>query len=91
MVFPGSRVSPLRLLKPTLQMWSHASPTRGGAHTDSGEILQHDWTDKEARKHINWLELRAARLKLLHWTSPGHVVQLHLDNMTAITFIRKIK
>ena len=51
MVFPGdlrlNRVSPQRLLKPTLHMWSNASPTRGGAHTDSGEIFQHDWMDKE--------------------------------------------
>ena len=51
MVFLGdlrlNRVSPLRLLKPTLHIWSNASPTRGGAHTDSGEIFQHDWMDKE--------------------------------------------
>ena len=51
MVFPGdlssNRVSPWRLPKPTLQIWFNASPTRGGAHTDSGEIFQHDWIDKE--------------------------------------------
>ena len=51
MVFPGdfrsNRVSLLRLPKPTLHIRSDANPTRGGAHTDSGEIFQHDWMDKE--------------------------------------------
>ena len=51
MVFPGdlrsNRVSPWRLLKPILHIWSDASPTRGGAHTDSGEIFQQDLIDKE--------------------------------------------
>ena len=46
--------------------------------------------DKEAKKHINWLELRAARFALLQLVSPRDIVQLHLDNMTAITFIRKM-
>ena len=36
------------------------------------------------------LELRAARLVLLQLVSPGNVVQLHPDKMTAIIFIRKI-
>jgi hypothetical protein len=62
----------------------------GGAHTDSGLHFQRSWSEKESRKHINWLELRAARLALLELASPGDVVQLHLDNMTAIAFIRKL-
>ena len=62
----------------------------GGAHTDSGLHFQCSWSEEEARKHINWLELRAARLALLKFASPGDVVQLHLDNMTAIAFIRKL-
>ena len=40
-------------------------------------------------KHINWLELRAADYALLELASPGDVVQLHLDNITAIAFIRR--
>ena len=36
------------------------------------------------------LELRAARLVPLQLVSPSDVVQLHLDKMTAIAFIRKI-
>ena len=51
MVFLGdlrsNRVSPWRFPKPTLHIWSNASPTRGSAHTNSCEIFQHDWVDKE--------------------------------------------
>ena len=51
MVFLGdlrsNRVSSWRLPIPTLHIWSDAIPARGGAHTDSGEIFQHDWVDKE--------------------------------------------
>ena len=61
----------------------------GGAHTDSGFYFQCTWSALEARKHINWLELRAARYALLKLASPGDVVQLHLDNKTAITYKRE--
>ncbi len=46
------------------------------------------WSEQEAKKHINWLELRAAPYALLELASPADVVQLHLDNIKAITFIR---
>ena len=46
--------------------------------------------DKEAKKHINWLELRAARLVLFQLASPSDVVQLNLHNMMAIAFIRNM-
>ena len=62
----------------------------GGARNNCGKQFQHEWTDKEARKHINWLELSAARFALLQLESPEDFVQLHLDNTMAITFIRKI-
>ena len=86
----ANRTSPWRPPKPTLHIWSDASMYAGGAHTDSGLHFQRSWSEKESRKHINWLELRAARLALLELASPGDVVQLHLDNMTAIAFIRKL-
>ena len=40
--------------------------------------------------HINGLELRGARLALLHSVSPGATVQLHIENMMAIAYIRKM-
>ena len=46
--------------------------------------------DQEARKHITKQELRVVRMVLLQLTSPGDFVQLHLDNIMAIAFIRKI-
>ena len=39
---------------------------------------------------INWLELRAAHYTLLKLASPGYEVQLHLDHMMAIAYIRKM-
>ena len=62
----------------------------GGGKTDEGLPFQYSWTEQEKRKHINWLELRAARYALLELASPGDVVQLHIDNIMAITFIRKM-
>ena len=63
-------VSPWRAPKPTLHIWSDASMYAGGAHTDGGLHFQCSWSEEESRKHINWLELRAARLALLELMSP---------------------
>ena len=67
-----------------------ASMYAGGGHTDEGLPFQYLWSEHEKRKHINWLELRAAQYALLELASPGDVVQLHIDNITAIAFIRKM-
>jgi hypothetical protein len=40
--------------------------------------------------HINLLELRAARLSLCEFASPSDIVRFHLDNITAIAYIRKL-
>ena len=62
-----------------------------GAKTDQGiPPFQHTWSKEEAGKHINWLELRAAWYSLLELASPGDVVQIHIDNMTAIAFISRL-
>ena len=61
-----------------------------GGKTDGGSHFQYTWSEQEKRKHINWLELRAARYTLLELASPGEVVQFHIDNMTAIAFIRRL-
>ena len=61
-----------------------------GVLTNSGKIFQHICADQEVGQHINWLELRVARMAILQFTSPGNVVQLHLDNMTAIIFIKRM-
>ena len=92
LAFGALRSNGVSLQKPpksTLHIWSNASPTKGGAKTDFGVIFQHNWTHKEAKKHINWLELKVVRLALLQLTSHSDVVQLKLDNMTAIAFIKR--
>ena len=45
---------------PTLQIWTDACLYAGGAKTDCGSHFQYTWLEQEQRKHINWLELRAA-------------------------------
>ena len=65
-------------------------PQNGGAKTESGKTFQHNWLEKEARIHINQLELRAATLAILQLVRPRATVQLHIDTMTAIVYIRKM-
>merc|ERR1712112_774643 len=49
-----------------------------------GQSLERDMA------HINLLELRAARLSLHELASPGDIIRFHLDNITAISYIRKL-
>ena len=56
----ANTVSPWQVPRPTLHIWSDASMYAGGAVTDGGLHFQHSWSEEESRKHINWLELRAA-------------------------------
>ena len=56
----ANRTSPWHPPRPTLQIWSDPSLSGGGGKTDSGSPFQCTWKEQEPRKHINWLELRAA-------------------------------
>ena len=56
----ANRVSPWCFPTPTLQIWTDASLYGGGGKTDGGSHFQYTWSEQEIRKHINWLELRAA-------------------------------
>ena len=60
----------------------------GGAHTDRGLHFQCTRAEQESGKQIKWLELRAAWYDLLQLASPKDVVQLHIDNITNIAFIK---
>ena len=86
----ANRISPWHPPIPTLQIWTDASLYGGGGKTDGGSHFQYTWSEQEKRKHINWLELRAARYALLELASPREMVQFHIDNMMAITFIRRL-
>ena len=86
----ANRTSPWCPLRPTLQIWTDASMYACGGKTDEGLPIQYSWSEQEKRKHINWLELRAARYALLELASPGILVQLQIDNIMVITFIWKM-
>ena len=58
-VLRANRTSPWCPPKPTLQIWTNASLNAGGGKTDGGFCFQRTWSEQEARKHINLLELRA--------------------------------
>ena len=77
--------------KPSLHIWSNTSTWAGGDSTDHGSNFQHIWTEREKGNYINFLELRAAGLALSKLESTGKVVQLYLDNITAIILIRRLE
>ena len=87
----ANRISPWCPPIPTLQIWMDACLYGRGGKTDRGSHFQYTWTEQEKGKHINWLELRAAQYALLELASPREVVQFHIDNMTAIVFIRRLR
>ena len=76
--------------KPTFQSWTDASMSGGSGKTNSGSPFQCIWSEQEARKHIKQLELRAPLYAFIDLESSRYVVQLHLDNIKAITFIRRL-
>ena len=57
----ANRISPWRPPTPTHQNWMDASLYGSGGKTDYGSHFQYTWSEQEKGKHINWLELRAAR------------------------------
>ena len=75
--------------RPDVTVWSNASPWAGGAVSDDGFSFQKTWDETEAQSHINFLELRAARLGFRELVDPGLTVQPYLDNMTACAYIWK--
>ena len=49
----ANRVNRWTQPKPTLHVWSVACAYAGGAKTNYSAQFQQDWTEEEARKHIN--------------------------------------
>ena len=69
-----NRTSPWRPPRPTLQIWTDASMYAGQGNTDESLSFQYPWSKQEKRKHISWLELRAAWYTYLKLASPRDVV-----------------
>ena len=81
---------PLHLLEPTLFFVTGASLTGWGANWQNRH-LSGQWSHPESSQHINWLELEAIRLAVLHWGPQWHnqTVRVYSDNSTAVAYIRK--
>ena len=86
--FVANSSAPIRELEPTVNIWSDANLTMGGAHCSRGNYYQREWTQAEQGLHINHLELRAAR-ESLALAQPGDRVRLHLDNKCAVSYISR--
>ena len=80
----------LRLPDPSLFFFTDASLKGWGASWQTQQ-LSGVWSQQESRCHINWLELEAIRLALLHWGLQWshQTVQVYCDNSTAVAYIRK--
>ena len=81
---------PLHLPEPSLFFFSDASLKGWGASWKDLQISGL-WSDPESLRHINWLELEAIRLVLLHWGPQwrSQSVRVYCDNSTAVAYIRK--
>ena len=81
---------PLHLPEPTLFFFTDASLTGWGASWQNHH-LSGQWSHPESSEHINWLELEAIRLAILHWGPQWHnqTVRVYCDNSTAVAYIRK--
>ena len=88
--FAANHSSPIREPEPDLDVWSDATLEKGGSHSSRGDYTQRSWSQDElaTEPHINLLELRAARESLV-LARPGESVRLHLDNKTALHYIRR--
>ena len=80
----------LESVSPDLMFWSDASDMGWGAHLQ-GDVVSGLWSEEEKTYSINWRELRAVRLGLLHFEDrlQGCPVALFCDNTTAIAYLRK--
>ena len=81
---------PLHLPEPSLFFFTDASLKGWGASWKDLQISGL-WSAPESLRHINWLELEAIRLALLHWGPQwrSQLVRVYCDNSTAVAYICK--
>ena len=81
---------PLHLPEPSLFFFTDASLKGWGASWKDLQISGL-WSAQESLRHINWLELEAIGLALLHWEPQwrSQSVRVYCDNSTAVAYIRK--
>ena len=88
--FKANSSCPIRELDSTVEIWSDANLCMGGAYNSRGQYFQWNWSEHElsTEPHINLLEIRAAREAVASLAVPGDRVKLHVDNMTAVAYIK---
>ena len=89
--FSANSVVSITEEKPTVHIWTDANLLMGGARNSRGQFYQRCWSKDELDNdpHINLLEIRAAREGINALASVGDRVRLHIDNITACSYIRK--
>ena len=60
-----------------------------GAHC-LGKSVGGQWSQKEPQLHINLLELKAVHLALLTFSKAQNLTSVHMDNMTALSYLVKM-
>ena len=77
--------------QPSVHIWTDANLIMGGARNSRGKFTQRSWSSNEldVNPHINLLEIRAAREGIDKLAVEGDKVRLHIDNITACSYIRK--
>ena len=91
--FTYSRITervPLQNPEPDQFFFTDASLTGWGASWKDFHISGSFTTERQGF-HINWLEMEAVRLAVLHWGSQwqGQTLRLYSDNSTTVAYIRR--
>ena len=73
-----------------MEVWTDAILERGGGHSSRGGFYQRSWSldELEEDPSINLLETRAARESVRALLKSGDCVRLHVDNRTAVAYIK---
>ena len=85
---PVSLVDP----NPVLTLFCDSSLLGWGASLSSGEIISGKWGLVDSKEHINYLELKAIHLSLIHFRSifRGKCISIRSDNTTAVFYLNKM-
>lgn len=74
----------------SVTLWTDASTQGWGAHLEDHQISG-VWSTRERDCHINWLEMRAVQLALIHFESIllNKRVLLRCDNSTVVSYVNR--
>lgn len=83
---------PIQFPKSDLSMFSDASLSGWGSSLSTGESFSGVWSLPDSKEHINFLELKAIYLSILHFLPKlvGRSISFHCDNSCAVAYFNKI-